>query len=196
MANICLHDGFIKVCCIAVLGHLPEGKAGDETVTSSLLECNRLGHRGFIGSLHQSFVRMVSCLWVCMCFVFSLDDHFVVLCLPICQRFLSSSKLAAVYPTLTGVRNAAARDRTALQLPLAPEIPTPNTHTPLNFCASSERPHIRCLLPCVSEITNFRLYGVKQKKEEFIERRPTLMLFSFRLIIPLIQLISALLTHR
>lgn len=48
----------------------------------------------------------------------------------------------------------------------------------------------------VSEITDFRSGREKEKREKFIEKRSTLMLFSFRLIIPLIQLISVLLTHR
>jgi len=63
MANTCLRDSFISVLHCH-FGTLPEGKVGGETIASSTLECNRLGHGGIIGSLHQSLVRMVSCLCV------------------------------------------------------------------------------------------------------------------------------------
>lgn len=184
------------VCCIAVLEGSPERKVWSETVEPHR-HWNATGR--VTGELSGVYINPLSGRFpVCEC-VCALCSPWTIT-LWACVYPLASTSCPAQSQRLftqhwQASANAAARDRTALQLPQPPEIPYPK-HTSLNFCESSERPHIRCYLPRVSEITNFRLGRVKEKREKFIEKGSTLMLFSFRLIIPLIQLISVLLTHR
>lgn len=180
------------------------------TVASSPLETvrrNATGHRGIIGRLHQSRVRTVSCLRLCVC-VLALRSPWTITLWGCVYPLASASCPAQSQRLFTqhwqASAKAATRDRTAaLQLPLSPEPPHPkHTHlwtserveskVQVNGTSRDQRPHMRCFN------YGYRQFPTKNRNLEirWVLLRWTLVLFSFRLIIPLIQLISALLTHR
>ncbi len=145
MANICLHDGFIIVCCIAVLGHLPEGKAGDETVTcnAGMQQAGSQGiYRESTSNLCQDGFLFVSVYVLCVLpgwsFCSLVFTHLPALpvqlkasgCLP------NTDRRPLMQPSVTGQPSSCHWPQRS--------PPQTHTHTPLNFCASSERPHIRC----------------------------------------------------
>ncbi len=146
MANICLCDGFIKVCCFAVLGHLPEGKAGgwdSSFIAAGMQQAGSQGNYRESTSIPcQDGFLFVSVYVLCVLPGRSLCGlvftHLPALpvqlkasgCLP------NTDRRPLMQPPVTGQPSSCHWPQRS--------PPQTHTHTPLNFCESSERPHIGC----------------------------------------------------
>lgn len=195
MANICLWDSFIKSvlrCCFGTFTWGADGGWDSSFIAAGMQQAGSQGNYRESTSIPcQDAFLFVSVYALCVLPGRSLCG-LVFTYLPVLPVQLKASgclpntdRRPLMQPPMTGQPSSCHWPQRS---------PTPNTHTSELLWEFRETTYR--MLTSLCEITNFRLYGVKQKKEKFIEMRSTLMLFSFRLIIPLIQLISAPLTHR